>query len=205
MSAGRNPDPNRGQQDIDVDRLLESVGPVLQGLRKGLGANGSRLIVPGIALLAVLWLASGIYIVGPDERGVVRHFGAFAGMTDPGLRWHIPTPVQEVDKVNVTQVRRMELGFRSARGGVVRETEESLMITGDENIVDVQMILQYRVTEPDKFLFRVWDPEGPPDQRTLRDASEAALRLVVGQRGIDDVLTVEKAAVQEDTKTVLQE
>lgn len=207
MGFGRETGPNRRQQqEVDLEKLLEGMAPVLQNVRKGMGgASFPGLLVPVLGVLLVIWLASGFYIVGPDERGVVRRFGAYTGMTEPGPRWHIPFPVEQVDKVNVTQVRRMELGFRSGRAGIIRETEESLMITGDENIVDVQMIIQYRVTEPDKFLFRVWDPEGPPDQRTLRDAAEAALRLVVGQRGIDDVLTVEKAAVQEDTKTFLQE
>ncbi|MBI4497566.1 MAG: FtsH protease activity modulator HflK [Chloroflexi bacterium] len=198
-------DYRRRPDEFDVDKLLESVGPTLRKLEQRFGGGFRGLLIPLAAILPALWLASGIYIVGPDERGVVRQFGAFTAITDPGPRWHIPWPVQQVDKVNVTQVRRMELGFRSTERGATLVREESHMITGDENIVDVQMIIQYRVTEPEKYLFRVWDPEGPPDRRTLRDATEAALRLVVGQRAIDDVLTVEKTAVQEDTKVFLQE
>lgn len=201
-------DSGRRSDDFDLDKLLEGVfralGKLGGGLSGGLGGGLSGILMLFAAAVPVVWLASGVYIVGPDERGVIRQFGRFAAIAEPGPNWAFPWPVQQVDTVNVTQVRRMELGFRSTERGVSTVRNESHMITGDENIVDIQLIVQYRVTEPDKYLFRVWDPEGFPDRSTLRDATEAALRLIVGQRAIDDVLTVEKGAVQEDTKVFLQ-
>jgi len=198
-------DPRRSPEEPDFERVLAGLAPWLGSLRSRLGGGFGGLLLPGFFVLLVLWLGSGVYIVGPAERGVVRQFGAFLSLTEPGPQYHLPWPVQQVDMVNVAEVRRMELGFRTNDRGSARMAVESRMITGDENIVEVEMIVQYRVNEPEKYLFRVWDPEGMPDRRTLRDAAEAALRLVVGQRAIDDVLTVEKAAVQEETKLFLQE
>ena len=198
-------DPRRSPEEPDLDRILAEIAPWLGSLRRRLGGGFGGLLLPGFLVLVVLWLGSGVYIVGPAERGVVRQFGAFVGLTEPGPQYHLPWPVQQVDMVNVAEVRRMELGFRTTDRGSTRMAVESRMITGDENIVEVEMIVQYRIAEPEKYLFKVWDPEGTPDRRTLRDAAEAALRLVVGQRAIDDVLTVEKGAVQEETKLFLQE
>jgi len=160
-----------------------------------------------IPLVIILWLASGIYIVRPDEQGVVRQFGKAVRITEPGPHYHIPSPIERVDKVKVKQVRRMEIGFTTISSGPPARyrfhPEESLMLTGDEQIIDAQIIIQYKVSDPAKFLFNVYDLEGRSG--TIKDAAEVALRHVVGQRPIDDVLIGEKLQVETDIRQLLQE
>ena len=159
-----------------------------------------------IPLLLVLWLLSGIYIVRPDEQGVVRKFGRAVRVTQPGPHYRWPQPIERVDKVKVKMVRRIEIGFRTISPGPPARyrfrPEESLMLTGDEQIIDAQIIVQYEVKDPEKFLFNVRGLESP--QGALVDAAEVALRQVVGQRPIDDVLITEKLQVEIDIRELLQ-
>jgi membrane protease subunit HflK len=162
-----------------------------------------KLIIPVIVLL---WALSGVYIVRPDEEGVVRRFGRAIKVTEQGPNYHLPFPIEKVDKVKVKQVRRLEVGFRTISEGTPARykfvPEESLMLTGDEQIIDAQMTVQYQVSDPVKFLFNVRGLEGP--QGALMDAAEVALRQVVGQRPIDDVLIGEKLQVEIDIRELLQ-
>ncbi len=212
------------QPEVDFDQIIG-------GLRNNLGRIGGRLggggiwgvILLGIGLIVVVWIATGIYRLGPGEQTAQRRFGAICGeifgpctqnagiVTQTGLHWWWPSPVGKKDRVKVTETRRMELGFRtgSAEGVAV----EGLMISGDLNIVDVQMVVQYNIKDIAGYLFRVDDPgeldrnipPGQPDGRTLKDAAEAAIRLVVGQRTIEDVLTEQRTEVESETKERLQE
>ena len=157
-------------------------------------------LTPVIIGIFVLWLASGIYIVGPDEVGVVRTFGAFSRVTQSGLNWKFPAPIETVKTPKVTEVKRIEIGFRTLRNGQYRTVEkESLMLTGDENIVDAEMIVQYKIKEPVDYLFKIVAPE-----LTVREAAEASLRTVVGRNKIDETLTTGKFTIQEETKIQLQ-
>ena len=157
-------------------------------------------LTPVIIGIFVLWLMSGIYIVGPDEVGVVRTFGAFSRVTQSGLNWKFPAPIETVKTPKVTEVKRIEIGFRTLRNGQYRTVEkESLMLTGDENIVDAEMIVQYKIKEPVDYLFKIVAPE-----LTVREAAEASLRTVVGRNKIDETLTTGKFTIQEETKIQLQ-
>ena len=160
----------------------------------------------GIPVVVLLWLLSGIYIVRPDEQAVVRRFGRAVAITPPGPHYHLPGPIEMVDKVKVKKVRRMEIGFRTVSPGPPARyyfyPKESLMLTGDEQIVDAQIIVQYLVNDPKKFLFNVRGLER--ERGALMDAAEVALRQVVGQRPIDDVLITEKLQVEIDTRELLQ-
>jgi modulator of FtsH protease HflK len=142
---------------------------------------------------------SGVYIVGPDEQAVVLRLGREVGKSGPGLHYRMPWPIQTVEKVNVQNIRRLEVGFRTSTGQTTRVPHEALMLTGDENIVEAQVIVQYRVLDPSKFLFRIRSPE-----ETVRTTTEVALRSQVGSTTIDDVLTVGRAQVQDDTREFLQ-
>ena len=157
-----------------------------------------------IAILAIMWLATGIYIVAPDEKGVVMRFGKWVSTTGPGPHYHLPSPIETVLKPKVTEVKRIEVGFRTIdQGPPARYSDvprESLMLTGDENIIDIDIIVQYRILDPGKFLFNIRDPHV-----TVRVASEAALREVIGANTIDEALTVGKFAIQENTKRLLQQ
>ena len=168
-----------------------------------------------IIISLVIWLATGFYQVGPGEQAVPRLFGVVQDpVIYPGLQWWWPGPVGQTDQVLVTQTRRMELGFISSQtGAVAPRGAKALMVTGDLNIVDVQMVVQYNIKDLNAFLFNVDDPEdaprriaaGRPDGRTLKDAAEAALRLVVGQYSLDGVLVRDREAVEVATKLRLQE
>jgi membrane protease subunit HflK len=209
--------------------MLAGVKGTLGSIAARLGGGGvGGVIVLAIGLIAVLWLASGIYRIGPGEEVAQRRFGAICGaalapcsgttgvVTQTGLHWWWPGPIGDTDKIKVTETRRMELGFRSGADQGVADAQvpvEGLMISGDLNIVDVQMVVQYDIKDLVGFLFRVNDPgedargipPGNPEGRTLKDAAEAALRLVVGQRSIEDVLTEKRTVVESDTKTRLQD
>jgi membrane protease subunit HflK len=179
---------NQPQFDQQLGRMLE------QG-EKWVKQYLSRLLPVILGALGLLWLASGVYVVEPGHKGVVRTFGKETARTEPGLNYRYPWPFQRVDVVSVEQVRRIEVGFRAGQ----RVNEEAMMLTGDENIVEAQVVVQYRVADPSKYLFRLRDPES-----TLRGATEVALRSVVGGMTIDQVMIEERARVQEDTRAFVQ-
>ena len=162
-----------------------------------LGKGIFRLL---ILLAIVLYLASGVYIVQPNEQGVIKRFGKFARIDSPGLHYHLPYPFESALTPSVTEVKRIEIGFRTVRGGYVEVAEEALMLTGDENIVSAESIVQYRIKNAADYLFNIIEPE-----QTVRNAAEAALRQVIGSRKIDDALTEGKYEIQEETKVLIQE
>jgi len=156
-----------------------------------------------LVLVIALYLASGIFVVAPDEQGVVRRFGKFVRIESPGLNYHLPYPIETVVTPAVTQVKRLEIGFRTiSLGPPARYREmpvEALMLTGDENIVSANVIVQYKIKDPVSYLFNIILPE-----ETVRDAAEATLRQVIGERKIDEALTIGKYEIQEETMKLLQ-
>jgi len=151
-------------------------------------------------LAFIVWMATGIYIIDPAERGVVLRFGAFQTSTTQGPHWHIPYPVESVYKVNVEQVRSAEIGFRNAQnsysGGV---SSESLMLTRDENMVDVKLAVQYKIADAQAYLFNVSNPE-----MTLSHVIQSVIRQVVGDNTMDHVLTTGRDQVAQEVKTASQ-
>ena len=134
-------------------------------------------ILPLMGVAIAFWLFTGVYMVGPDEVGVVRTFGEYTRVAQSGLNYHFPYPIEQVNTPAVTEVKRIEIGFRTLRNGQYRTVEkESLMLTGDENIVDAEMIVQYKIKDPVAYLFNIMEPE-----LTVREAAEASLRTVVGR------------------------
>ena len=214
----RPPRPPRddGPEQINLEDVIERVRAGLPNFsgRKAGGGLGLIIVILGL-VVGVIWLGTGIYTVAPDQQGVLRTWGKFVGTADQGLHWHWPGPVGKTNVESVTQTRRLEVGFRGgADGGTIAQTVpvESLMITGDENIVDVQMVVQYRINDLPSFLFNVSDPGDAdrgiggnrPEGRTLRDVAETALRQIVGSRNIDDVLTTGKEQVQAETALIME-
>lgn len=157
-----------------------------------------------IAIFLALWLASGIFIVGPDEQGIVRRFGKLVRTTEPGINWHFPSPIEMVDVPKVTEIKRIEVGFRTIDPGPPARYRdvlpEALTLTGDENIINVQFVVQYMIKDAPAYLFNVRDIE-----KTVRNASEAAMREIIGKTNIDEVLTVAQASIQEDVRQLLQQ
>jgi len=157
-------------------------------------------LMPVVLAALAIWLLTGTYMVGPDEVGIVRTFGEHTRIAQSGLNWHFPVPIETVNTPKVTEVKRVEIGFRTLRNGQYRTVEkESLMLTGDENIVDAEMIVQYKIKDPVAYLFNIVEPE-----LTVREAAEASLRTVVGRNKIDETLTTGKFTIQEETKFQLQ-
>ncbi len=154
-----------------------------------------RFLILVAGLIGVLWMSSGVFSVDPGHVGVVRTFGKETARTEPGLNFRFPWPFQQADVVSVEQIRRIEVGFR----GTQRVHEEALMLTGDENIVEAQIVVQYRVADPSKYLFRLREPEV-----ALRAATEVALRSTVGSMTIDQVMIEERAKVQDDARVFIQ-
>jgi len=156
-----------------------------------------------VTVLVLLWLVTGLYIVGADQQGVIRTFGKFSRIASPGIHWRFPWPIEQLDRPRVTQVKRVEIGFRTVDFGppakYIDKPNESIMLTGNLNIIDCDMIVQYRINDARKYLFMVADLE-----ETVRLCSEAALRQVIGKYDIDEALTTGKAQIQDETKALLQ-
>ena len=193
--------------DFKMPQEFSDAAARIQQWNEGWFSGPWRWAAPGLVLL--LWLVSGVYIVGPGERGVVLLFGRVVDQTEPGLRYHLPWPVQSHEIVDIAQVRRAEVGFRTvaaetlsrdARGNARTVPQEALMLTGDENIVELQFFVQYRIQDPIKFLFGANDPEG-----ILHTSAEVALRSAVGRNTIDYTMTDGRVEVQEQAKSALQE
>src|SRR5512134_519178 len=177
----------------DLDELWRNFNQRLAGIfgRRGGGTSGGgeppslRQLGGGFGLLAglvvVVWLASGFYIVDESQRGVVLTFGKYAETTRPGLRWRVPYPVQSAEVVNVSQVRTVEVGYRNnVKSKVLRE---ALMLTDDENIVDIQFAVQYTIKDPEDYLFSVRRPD-----ETVLQVAESSFREIVGRSRMDFVL-----------------
>jgi membrane protease subunit HflK len=157
-------------------------------------------VFPLVGILLVLWLLSGIYVVGPDQVGVVQTLGKYSRAAQSGLNYHFPYPFERVSTPKVTEVKRIEIGFRTVGKNQYQTiNRESLMLTGDENIVDAEMIVQYRIKDPVAYTFNFIEPE-----LTVRQASEASLRTVVGRHNIDEALTSGKFMIQEEAKELIQ-
>jgi membrane protease subunit HflK len=197
--------PRRPNGEDPIADLLELWARV----RDRFGGGGRRGISPWpiVAIVLLLYAASGIYIVAPDQRGVVLRFGRIVREADPGPHYHLPWPFEEVIRPSVTQIRKEEIGFRTVAVGPparYREVaDEALMLTGDENIVKLEFIVQYKIktdaTGTTDFLFNVREPE-----LALRAAAEAAMREVIGRNAIDDALTEGKERIQTDAQALLQ-
>ena len=208
------------QPELDFDQIMGNVRNVLGRLAQRLGGGGVGLVVALIVgAIIVIWLATGIYTISPGEQAALRLFGKAqaAPESQTGLHWFWPSPIGKRDVIRTAQVRRMELGFRREEGVADAPVPiEAQMISGDLNIIDVQMVVQYDINNLNAFLFKVDDPgedaglerqidPGRPDGRTLKDATEAALRLVVGQRSIAQVLAEQRVELELATQEKLQE
>ncbi|MFO8101077.1 MAG: FtsH protease activity modulator HflK [Dehalococcoidia bacterium] len=178
----------------------EEIWERLIGKPKGTGGKPSRrfpVLWIVVGLVVVIWLLTGIYTVGPGEKGIVRRFGDHIATSGPGLHYHLPSPIESIKRVNVEEIRTAEIGFRTGGREV---SEESHMLTQDENIVEAQVVVQYKVKEPADFLFNVLEPE-----QVLHDATEVALRSVVGDQTIDYVMIAGRSVFPTEVQLFLQE
>lgn len=161
----------------------------------GRGVRPGAVAVLGGAALG-LWALSGVYIVQPNEQAVVTRFGAYARSESPGLKVHLPWPIERAVRVPVTTIRRVDVGGRS---GAADRAEESLMLTGDENIIDMDFSVTWRVSDADDYLFRTTNPDA-----TVKAVAESAMREVVGRTPLNQVLSQGRARVQIQTEQLMQ-
>ncbi len=183
----------RNQFDDDEEPPANPADAVAQAAEM-FQKNAGKLapIVGALALAIVIWL--GTFTVAPGEQAVIRTFGRESGKRGPGLHFVFPF-IQRYDKVNVEKIQQVEVGFR----GEERVPIEALMLTGDENIVEAQMIVQFKIKDPSLYLFRLDDAEG-----TLRSTAEVSLRSMVGRTSIDEVITTGREDVQRETQLLMQ-
>ncbi len=198
----------------DLDELWKNFNKRLNGMfgRKGGGSGGDEpptriggpdFNIPGgagllVGLALVVWLASGFYIVDAGERGVVLRFGKYAESTMPGPRWHLPYPVEAVEVVNVEQVRTVEVGYKNSVKTKV--PGEALMLTDDENIIDLQFSVQYTLKDPEDYLFANRDPD-----EAVKQAAETAMREIVGKSKMDYVLYEGRADIAMRATKLMQD
>ena len=196
--GGRMPGGNGSgsrQDPPNLDDIIKNFQKMINKLSGG-KSGGSRPIVIGILILALLYVASGLYRVLPDEQGVVLRFGKFVNTTQPGLHYHLPMPVERVLTPKVTKVNRVDVGFRPASdsgrsSGVGNVPEESLMLTGDENIVDINYSVFWVIKDAGKFLFNIQSPV-----ETVKATSETAMREVIAKNNIQTILTEGRANIE---------
>ena len=202
-SGGKNSGPP------DLDEMWRRINARLNGMFGGKGGGpegGSPDVMPGggnlagllAGLVALVWLASGFYIVDQGQRGVELRFGKYVETTQPGPNWHIPWPIESREVVNIDQVRTVEIGYRTnVKNEMLRE---SLMLTDDENIVDLQFAVQYIIKDPKDFLFVDRAPE-----EAVRQVAESAMREIVGRNKMDFVLYEGRADIAARAKALTQQ
>jgi len=189
-------------QGPDMDNVIRDLQNKFKGFLPGsfFGKLGPFVI---IVALVLIWLASGFYRVLPDEQGVVLQFGKYIKTTQPGLNYHIPYPIERVLTPKVTKVNRVEIGYRQSpdnRTTQIRDVpEESLMLTGDENIVDIDFSVFWIINDAGKFLFNVQVPE-----LTIKSAAETSMREVIGQSKIQSIFTEGRTEIEDKTRVLIQ-
>lgn len=187
-----------GMRPPDFEAFLSRLQERIRNLLPGKTGRGKGVFVV-IAAVIVLWLASGIYVVDPDELGVVLRFGSYNRRAEPGLNYHLPSPFESVLIPKVTRVNRIEIGYRS-EGTKLQVPEESLMLTGDENIVDINFTVFWLIKNAQDYLFNIRDPDG-----TVKVAAESAMREVIGHTLIASAFAEGRGKIETDTKTLLQQ
>lgn len=194
-----------GGQQPNIEEMLRRSQDKVRRLVPG-GFGSPMIIILILAILVGLWLLSGLYRVQENERGVELLFGKWNGsVTEAGLHWWPPSPIGEVLTPAVTQINRLNIGFRDSTdpGGRAASSRdinsESLMLTSDQNIADIDFTVQWRIANAGEYLFNIRDPE-----ETVKAAAESSMREVVGQTALDDLLTSAREGVQDKTQTLIQ-
>ena len=196
----------RGPTPPNIDELIRDIQEKIKKFLPGGASTGNKPIFFGLIVLIIIWALTGLYRVLPDEQGVVLRFGKYVTTTQPGLNYHIPYPVENVFTPKVTKVNRIDIGFRSGSdsgfstgGGVADVAEESLMLTGDENIVNIDFSVFWVIKDAGKFLFKIQDPQG-----TVKAASETAMREVIAKSNIQPILTEGRSKIEIETQQIIQ-
>ncbi len=202
--GGGNGSGRGGPRPPNIDEVVEKIQKIINKFIPGGKSGGSKPIIFGLILLVVVWAFSGLYRVLPDEQGVVLRFGKFISTTQPGLNYHIPYPIETVLTPKVTKVNRIDVGFRSASdsgrtSGIGDVPEESLMLTGDENIVNIDFSVFWVIKDAGKFLFKIQSPV-----ETVKAAAETAMRQVIAKSRLQPILTEGRSSIEIETQSIIQ-
>ncbi len=198
--------PKNSKEALDNEKKVEELAKeIFKNFQKRNDKNRIKkdniksLAIVGFSVLALLWLLTGVYKVNSDENAVVLYFGKYFETTTPGLHFAVPEPIGRVIKVGVTRINKEEFGFSSAMNNKKGFDEESLMLTGDENIADIDFEVQWKIGDVKDYLFNIKNP-----QRTIRSATESVMREIIANREIDDVLANKKFEIESEAKKSLQ-
>ena len=201
--GGGNGSGRGGPTPPNIDEVIKKIQDLIKKFMPGNGSSQKPIIL-GLVILIAIWAFSGLYRVLPDEQGVVLRFGKFVSTTQPGLNYHIPYPVETVLTPKVTKVNRIDVGFRSASdsgrtSGIADVSEESLMLTGDENIVNIDFSVFWVIKDAGKFLFKIQSPVV-----TVKAAAETAMREVIARSKIQSILTEGRSKIEIETQEIIQ-
>jgi len=192
-------DKPRGEQFFSGDREKKEPPVFRMPLGNGQFPEPKRMAAIFAGLLALLWLGSGFFLVQPDEQGVVQRFGKWVRTEEPGLHYHLPAPIEQVTTPKVTFENRIEIGFRTGAEETPGIAEESQMLTGDENILDANFVVLWRIADARKFLFNIRDPE-----YTIKKVSESAMREIMGRTEIQQALTDARQSIESSARDLIQ-
>ncbi len=165
----------------------------------GMKLPPARMVAAVLSVFVLGWLGSGFFLVQPDEQGVVQRFGKWARTVEPGLHYHLPAPVETVLRPKVMFENRIEIGFRTGAGASPNLADESQMLTGDENIIDVNFVVLWRIADAQKFLFNIRDPE-----YTVKKVAESAMREIMGRMEIQPALTEARQSIESAALELIQ-
>ena len=194
----------RGPTPPNIDEIIKKIQNTINKFLPGGKSSSYKPMILGLVILIAIWAFSGLYRVLPDEQGVVLRFGKFISTTQPGLNYHLPYPVETVFTPKVTKVNRIDIGFRSASdsgrtSGVDDVSEESLMLTGDENIVNIDFSVFWVIKDAGKFLFKIQSPV-----ETVKAAAETAMREVIAKSRLQPILTEGRSSIEIETREIIQ-
>ncbi len=200
--GGGQPPFSGGGEPPDIEEIIRKSQDTFKKMMPA-GGGGARGLILIVLAAVVLWLGSGFYRVQPGEVGVELMFGKYVKRTDPGLNYWPPGPIGEIIKVNVERTNTIDIGFRGASANsrsVARDMPlESLMLTGDQNIIDIDFVVQWRIKNASEYLFNIRDPQG-----TIKIVAESAMREIIGQTRLEAALTSERQQVQDGTRRLVQ-
>lgn len=192
-----------GQTPPDFDKAIRQGRDALRRVMPGGGGGSAKSLILLLIIFAGIWAATGFYRVNPQQQGVVLRFGEWVRTTAPGLHYHLPYPIEAVLKPEVTRDNRIEIGFRDIGGNSSTRrdiADESQMITGDENIVDIDFVVFWRIADAGQYLFNLAEPED-----TIKVAAEAVMREIIGRTPIQTALTEGRQDIQVQARSQLQE
>jgi len=195
----------RGPIPPNIDEVIRNIQEKIKRFLPSGSTGGNKPLLFGLIIVAIIWALSGLYRVLPDEQGIVLRFGKFVSTTQPGLNYHFPYPIETVLTPKVTKVNRIDIGFRSgsdtgfSSAGVADVPEESLMLTGDENIVNIDFSVFWVIKDAGKFLFKIQDPAA-----TVKATAETAMREVIAKSKLQSILTEGRSQIEIETQEIAQ-